>query len=136
MSNRGGARDGGGVLTVRLTLEPDSELDPEGSERLTRELRSELTELDVESVSAPAVGTAPEGAKGDPVAVGALLVALSASGGVFTALIETLRDWLDRHSGDHRILVTIDGDSIELERASTEQKNELVEAFIRRHAES
>jgi hypothetical protein len=30
------------------------------------------------------------------VALGAIVVALSASGGVFTALIETLRDWLNR----------------------------------------
>jgi hypothetical protein len=65
--------------------------------------------------------------------VGALVVALSASGGVFTALIETLRDWLARHGGRHRVSVTIDGDTIELDAASTGQQGQLVEAYLRRH---
>jgi hypothetical protein len=119
---------------VHLTLEPDLELDPEESERLTRQLRAELAELDVESVDAPVVGMVPEGAKGDPVAAGALLVALSAPGGVLVALIETVRDFLARHSASHRIVVTIGGDTIELDRASAAQESELVDAFVRRHA--
>ncbi|MGH3873574.1 MAG: hypothetical protein ACRDSR_19045 [Pseudonocardiaceae bacterium] len=58
---------------------------------------------------------------------------MSASGGVFTTVLETMRDWLDRHSRRHRILVTIDGDTIELERATAGQQRELVDAYIRSH---
>ena len=122
-------------MNLLLVLEPDPELDPEACERLIRQLRAELVELDVESVVPAMGGTAPDGAKGtDPVTLGAVIVALSASGGVFTGLIETLRDWLGRHAGRHRISVTIDGDTIELERATAGQQRELVDAYVRRHS--
>jgi hypothetical protein len=61
------------------------------------------------------------------------VVALSASGGVFTALIETLRDWLGRQSVRHRISGTIDGETIALELASAWQQQALVDAYIQRH---
>jgi hypothetical protein len=135
MSSSEGDADAGGIVNLLLVLEPDPELDPEACERLARQLRIELAELDVESVGLAAGGTVPDGAKGtDPVTVGAVIVALSASGGVFTGLIDTLRDWLGRHAGRHRISVTIDGDTIELERASAAQQRELVDAYVRRHS--
>ena len=125
----------GRVVNVLLVVEPDPDLDPDVGERLARRLRAELAELEVESVALAADGTAPDGAKSaDAVTVGAIVVALSASGGVFTALIETLRDWLGRQSARHRIAVTIDGDTIELERASAGQQQALVDAYIQRHS--
>ena len=122
------------VLSVLLVVRPDAESDPDIRERLARQLRTELVELDVESAALVTDGTRPDGAKGaDAVTLGAVVVALSASGGVFTALIETLRDWLGRHSARHRIVVTVDGDTIELERASVGQQQALVDAYIQRH---
>jgi hypothetical protein len=126
-----------GVLNVLLLVAPDPEMDPEAGERLARRLRAEIAELDVESVRSGPVGTTPDSAKGtDAVALGAIVVALSASGGVFTALVETLRDWLDRSSARHRVSLTIDGDTIELERASATERRDLVDAYIRRHSGS
>ncbi len=134
MSGYRGTPDSGDTVRVHVTFEPGSETDPDRHERLTRQLRSELAGLDVESVETAAAGTAPAGAKGDPVTIGALVVALSASNGVFTALIGAMRDWLNRGSGNGRIVVTIDGDTIEIERASAKQKAELMSAFMRRHS--
>ena len=123
------------MVNLLLVVEPDSELDPEAGERLVRQLLAELAELEVNSVAPATGGTAPDGAKGaDAVTLGAIVVALSASGGVFTALIETLRDWLGRQHRRHRISVTIDGDTIELERASAGQQQVLLDAYIRRHS--
>lgn len=120
-------------MRVRLVVEPEEESDPDVADRLARRLRVEVAELDIESV-ALADGTVPEFAKGaDAVTIGALVVVLSAPGGVFTALIETMRDWLGRQSARHKISVTIDGDTIELERAASEQKQALIEAYIARH---
>jgi hypothetical protein len=120
---------------MQLVLRADPELDPERGEQLVRRLRGELAELDVESVGPVAGGPVPDGAKGaDPVTLGALVVAFSASGGVFTTLIGALRDWLARQSGHNRISVTIDGDTIELERASGAQQQQLFDAYIRRHS--
>lgn len=122
------------VDLARLVFVPDPELDPADVDRLLRSLRYEIDELDVESVTPVPGGPAPAGAKSaDPVTIGALLVAFSAAGGVFPALIETIRDWLNRHSGHSRVTLTIDGDTIELERASRPQQAQLVDAFIRRH---
>jgi len=120
-------------MSVLLVLAPDPELDWEVGERLTRQLRVEIAELDVESVRPAPAGAAPEGAKGDSLMLGAVVVALSASGGVFTTLIETLRDWLGRQSVRHRISLTIDGDTIELEQASTDERRDLIDAYVRRH---
>jgi hypothetical protein len=123
-------------MNVMLLVAPDPEQDPEAGERAARGLRAEIAELGgVEAVRAVPGGTAPEGAKGpDAVTAGALVVALAASGGVFTALVETLRDWLGRQSARHRISLTIDGDTIELDRASAAERRDLVDAYIRRHA--
>jgi len=135
MSSSDGDEGAGGIVNLLLVLGPDPELDPEACERLTRQLCAELAELDVESVGLAAAGTVPDGVKGtDPVTVGAVIVALSASGGVFTGLMKALCDWLDRHSGRHRISVTIDGDTIELERATAGQQRVLVDAYVRRHS--
>ncbi|MFE5819970.1 hypothetical protein [Streptomyces sp. NPDC056479] len=121
-------------MQVLLSIAFDPELDPEPAERLTLQLRAEIAELDIESVGPAPAGTAPDGAKGtDVVTLGAVVVAMSASSGVFTTLIETLRDWLGRHSARHRISLTIDGDTIELERASAAERRELVDAYVRRH---
>jgi glycine/D-amino acid oxidase-like deaminating enzyme len=126
---------GADVVDVLVVLQPGVDSDADEDERLARVLRRELDDLDVESVRPVPGATPPDGAKAaDAVTVGALAVALSASGGVLVALVETLRDWLRRSSGRHRIVVTIDGDTIELERASTAQQRELVDAYLRRHA--
>jgi hypothetical protein len=124
-----------GELRLFLTLTPDAELDDEAGERLVRGLRADLIGLDVDAVDPVAGGRAPDGAKSaDPVTIGAMVVAMSASGGVFTTVIGTLRDWLGRHSGRHRISMTIDGDTIELDGASATQQQELVDAYVRRHS--
>jgi hypothetical protein len=125
----------GDAMNVMLAMTLHPELDAEAGERLTRQLRAEIDALDIEWVRPAPAGGAPEGAKGaDAVTAGAVVVALTASGGVFTALVETLRDWLGRQSAQHRISVTIDGDTIELEQASAAERRDLVDAYIRRHA--
>jgi hypothetical protein len=122
-------------MVIQLLVRPDPEMDPEAAERAARQLRSEVAGLDVDSVGFAEAGPAPAGSKGaDPVTIGAIVVALSASGGVFTMLIETVRDWLGRQSARHRIAMTIDGDTIELERASLEQRQALIDAYVRRHS--
>jgi len=125
------------MLDVLLLLAPDPETDPEAGERLARQLRAEIAELDIESVHTAPGGMAPDSAKGaDAITVGAIVVALSASGGVFTALIETVRDWLERTSARHRVSLTVDGDTIELERASAAERRDLSDSYIRRHTGS
>jgi hypothetical protein len=122
-------------MRVLLVVEADPEADEFEADRIVRRLRSEVDELDVDSVRPLPAGSLPEGAKGaDPVTVGALMVALSASGGVFATLIGTLNAWLERQSARHRITVTVGGDSIELQQATAAEKEALVAAFVRKHS--
>jgi hypothetical protein len=124
------------TLTALVRLDRGPELEPEVAERLTRQLRAELLELDVESVRPVPAGPPPDGAKAaDAVTVGAVVVAFSASGGVLTTLVSALREWLARHSTGHRLVVTIDGDTIELDGATSTQQRDLVGAYLRRHGE-
>lgn len=123
-----------GVLSLRIELGTDADLDDEQCDRMTRQLRAELSELDLEFVT-PAPAGAPPGAKGDPVTIGAIVVAIGAAGGALPELIATLRSWLERRSGRNRISVTIDGDTLELESATAAQREELVLAYVRRHAQ-
>ncbi|MFG2777695.1 hypothetical protein ACGFY7_07490 [Streptomyces prunicolor] len=124
-------------MDVLLGLSPDGDTDREENERFVSRVRAELRGLDIDAlrVHAPLSGAVPPaGAKAvDPVTVGAVVLALSASGGVLPALVETLRDWLGRQSARHRVSVTVDGDTIELERASADERRELIDAFVRRH---
>ncbi|MDQ0908473.1 hypothetical protein QFZ22_004458 [Streptomyces canus] len=123
-----------GVTKVELLVIPDPDLDPEQAERVPRRLRAEIAALDVESIGHAPAAPAPDGAKGtDAVTAGAIVVALSAAGGVFPTLIDTVRDWLGRSSARHRVSVTIDGDTIELDYASDAERQALIDAYVRRH---
>jgi hypothetical protein len=115
-----------------VRLEADGEADAEEFDLLARRLRAELGELDVDLLPVP--GELPPGAKAaDPVTIGSLMVAFSAAGGVFPGLVETLREWLGRQGGRHKIKVTIDGDTVELERATSAERQQLIDAFVQRH---
>jgi Effector Associated Constant Component 1 len=132
---RGGNRGFGLAPSVHIQIRPDEGLDDETLDRLTRRLRAELAEVEgVDSSALAGQDQTLEGAKaGDPVTLGAIVVTLGASGGVFAGLIGAVRDWLGRTTGRHRISVTIDGDTIELEQATLDQQQELLDAFVLRH---
>lgn len=128
-------RDADSVLReLILLVEPEPDADPDEVDRLVRQLRTDLKNLDIESVTSVSTEETPPGAKGvDPVNVSALLVTLSAGGGVFAVLIESVRDWLARHAAAERISVTIDGDTLVLEKSSGHERSLLIDAYVRRH---
>jgi hypothetical protein len=128
-----GPPDGDG-RNLLLVLELDPEADSDEAERLGRQLRAELAQLDVDAVNPAVSGAVPEGAKGAAVDWGSLLVTFAAAGGVFTSLIGVARDWLARHGSAQRIAMTIDNDTIILDRASIQERQELIGAWVRRHS--
>ena len=75
-----------------------------------------------------------QGAKGAGVNWGSLLVTLNAAGGVFTSVIAVVQDWLARHSAAQSIKITIDDDTIELGRASVQEREELISTWLLRHS--
>jgi hypothetical protein len=120
----------GGQLKIEL-YEPGA--DEEALDELTRNLRLELLELDVESVSPPVTGPAPEGSKGlEIAAIAALLVDFKGSVQVVATVVSAVRAWLQRGASSRRSLkVTVDGRVLELSAATAEQQQQVVDEFVR-----
>jgi hypothetical protein len=81
-----------------LTISLGDEVDDGELDRLTRQLRDEIADLDVEEVGLAPGTELPLVAKGEPITIGSIVVAL-ASAGVFTGLIELLKSWALRREG-------------------------------------
>jgi hypothetical protein len=110
----------------------EPEASPDQLEELSLALRQELLETDVESVVRLSTGDAPAGARApDAAAVGALLVALAAKAGAVTQLVQVIRTWLRRGPTTRGVELTVDGKTLKLGRATEDEQNQLVEAFIR-----
>jgi hypothetical protein len=123
-----------GTVELTVVLEPDPDTDPEDRERLGRQLRDELRELDVDEVATVESAPAPPGAKsGAAASVTEWLVTLSGGGGVFVTVLGTIKAWLGGRAGTHKVTVTIDGDTLELSSATAAERAELLETFVRRH---
>jgi hypothetical protein len=121
-------------VELKVVLEPDPGTDPEDRERLGRQLRNELRGLDVDEVSTVDGAPPPEWSKsGTAAALTEWLVTLSSGSGVFVTVIATIKDWLSRRAGAHKVSVTIDGDTLELSSATPIERAELIETFVRRH---
>jgi hypothetical protein len=119
-------------LVLIVESEPDG--DPDTLDRSVRQLRAELKDLDVGAVAPLTAEKVPPDAKGiDPSSLGALLITLPVTDGVVTVLIETVRDWFARQAAARRISVTIDGDTIVLEKSSAQERSALIDAYLRRH---
>jgi hypothetical protein len=98
-------------------------------------LRQELLGLDVRSVEPYSAGDAPEGSRGGLAAVaGVLSVSLAPGLQVLGSVVTVVRDWLRRSGSVRTVKLAIDGDTIELTGASDEVQQQLVDAFVRRHA--
>jgi hypothetical protein len=120
----------GRELKVEL-FEPDADL--EGVDELTHQLRLELLELDIDSVSPVLTGPAPAGSKGlELAAVGALLVQVAGSVDAVRTVVTALRSWLRRGSSRQRSLkISFDGRTLELTSATDAQQQQLVDEFVR-----
>lgn len=122
-------------LRAVLELHTRPETTAEEHEEAARRLRATLFELDLDTVAGAEPGEVPDGAKAaDPVTLGAIVVALAASGGVLTTLIGTVNDWLTRQRSGNRISITIDGDTLELDSARSEERLRLITEFLARRS--
>lgn len=117
-------------LKIEL-VEPGA--DPEMVDDLVADLRLELLELDVESVSPVVQGPPADGSKGIEVAaLGALLVVIKDSVWLVDEVVGAVRSWFARGSSSHRSLkITVEGRSLELSAATDEQQAQLVAEFVR-----
>ena len=120
-------------MELRVALEPDPDTDPEDAERLGRQLRDELRDLDVDDVEPVEGALPPDGAKSGALASLTEWLVTLAGGGVLVPVLGTIKAWLARSAGSHKVTVTIDGDTLELGRATDAERSEIIDAFVRRH---
>jgi hypothetical protein len=126
--------EAGNQQSVLLEIELDPQVDANEAERLSRQLFLDIRQLDVLAVEQQVTEITPKGAKGLSFDWTTLLITFCAAGGVFTALITLARDWLLQRECGHRIKLTIDNDTIVLDRASARQRDALINTWIRRHS--
>ncbi|MGH3916402.1 MAG: effector-associated constant component EACC1 [Pseudonocardiaceae bacterium] len=113
-----------------VQVNPADDGDDEETAGLARRLRAELLDLDVDTVEPVPGGMAPEGAKGLSSLAGTLAVRWGAAG--LRAVLTTIRDWVSRNG--RTVELTIDGDTLKVTRATSEQQEQIINTWLARHA--
>lgn len=114
------------MTTVSLTLHGD----PEDVDGQARRLRTELLDLDVDSVEFAPGGPPPETSKGvDPGSVSAIIVALSSSP-VLIQFGRVLRAWVTR-GAERKIEVRVGDRKLTITGSPAEVDQAVIEAFFR-----
>lgn len=97
-----------------------SDVTEEDIDWMTRQLLSELRELDVESAELAKGGPAPKGSKGDPIAIGS--IALELLPAVLPSVLGLVQAWASRGQGR---TVKFKGMGIEFEGSAEELRKVL-----------
>jgi hypothetical protein len=121
-----------GKLVLRVS---EDGADAERLDVLAGYLRAELVQLDVDHIARLPGGEPPPGTRGSSVAtVGGLLVSLGQSAEALQAIVSAVVNWLHRAQGpDRKVRLELDGDVLELSRASASEQERLIELFVTRH---
>jgi hypothetical protein len=121
-------------VDLQLSVEAGPGADDEELARLAHSLRTELLELEVESVTSVSAGEVPVGARGvEVLALGALVIRLARRPEALGAVARAIAGWLSIHRG-RRVRMELDGDVLDLSVVSGADQERLVTAWIERHA--
>ena len=117
-----------------VVLDAGADSDAEELADLTRRLRTELLDLDIDSVEHAAGGAAPVGAKGvELLSIGGLVVQFVRGADVLRSVVSTTAAWLRRQEA-RSVKLTLDGDTLEVTGLSSEEQSGLIEVWVARHA--
>jgi hypothetical protein len=129
-----GARLADMTADLVVVLDAGADSDAEELADLTRRLRTELLDLDIDSVEHVAGGVAPEGAKGvELLSIGGLVVQFVRGADVLRSVVSTTAAWLRRQEA-RSVKLTLDGDTLEVTGLSSEEQSGLIEVWVARHA--
>jgi hypothetical protein len=118
------------MAELMARIDPADEDDEEAVAGLARRLRAELLDLDVAAVEPVPEPAAPAGTKGLGALLGTLAVKLGPA--ALKAVVTKIRDWASRNG--RSVEVTLDGDTVKLTGATSEQQELLLNAWLARHA--
>lgn len=120
---------------LTFLIHPDAGSDLEELAELGHRLRTDLLDAGADPADARPAGPAPAGTKGaELLALGSVLVAVGRSVPLLGRVLATVRDWIGQQPV-RSVTVSLDGDTIELTHASSEEQRRLIDAWISRHAE-
>src|SRR4051794_9689570 len=116
-------------MVVHVTVSAE---DDERADAAARHILAALRDFpEVESVALPSGGPAPEGARsGELVALGGLVVTMLSQPEAVGAVVRFVADRVRRGGGS--VEVQVDGQVLKIERATAEQVDILVDAFVRK----
>jgi hypothetical protein len=119
---------------VEINLQVDDDLSTYELDELTAALQRELLQLDVDGVDRVSAGPAPDGSRGvDLAALGALLVQVGKAAPVLGQVVGVLEAWAAR-SPKRTVVLTIDGDKLELGGLSEKDQRLVIRDWMARHA--
>jgi Effector Associated Constant Component 1 len=121
------------VAALALQVDAGADEDAEELAELTRQLRAELLQLDVEAVEPATAGEPPPGTRAvEALALGGLIVSLVKSAGMLASVVNAVRSWLG--GGQRSVKLELDGDVLEVTGVSSHEQQALINAWIERHA--
>ena len=120
-------------MQVNLHLDAPDGADAEELDDLTRRLRQQILQLDVDSVEHVSGGAAPPGARVvDVMLIGSLLVTLSKSPELLKMVVGTVEAWAGRNRCS--IELQIGGDSLKVSGISSDQQQQLINTWVTAHS--
>lgn len=124
----------GGELRLRIS---EDDADSARLAELTRYLRADLLQLDVDDVTAlPGVAPPPGSRASGSAEISGLLVMLGQSADALRSVVAAVTAWAGRGGGSRRtVRLELDGDALELSQASAADQERLISLFVSRHSE-
>jgi hypothetical protein len=122
----------GGVDGLVVRVQPAADGDDEELAELTRRLRAQLLELDVDAVDPLAEDTDPDRAKGLGAVIGWLTVHLGGAG--LREALAAVAAWATRTG--RTVEVSYGGDTLKVTGVTSAQQEQIINGFLDRHAPS
>ena len=120
---------------LAAVVDAGADSDAEELAELTRRLREQLLELDVDAVEPATGGEAPAGSKGvELLAIGGLVIQFAMKSEVLKSVVDATTAWLGRQQG-RSVKLTLDGDTLEVTGVSSDEQRRLVDLWVARHAD-
>jgi hypothetical protein len=120
---------------LAAVVDAGADSDAEELAELTRRLRGQLLELDVDAVEPATGGEAPAGSKGvELLAIGGLVIQFAMKSEVLKSVVDATTAWLGRQQG-RSVKLTLDGDTHEVTGVSSDEQRRLVDLWVARHAD-
>ena len=120
---------------LAAVVDAGADSDAEELAELTRRLRGQLLELDVDAVELATGGEAPRFPRGvELLAIGGLVIQFAMESEVLKSVVDATTAWLGRQQG-RSVKLTLDGDTLEVTGVSSDEQRRLVDLWVARHAD-